>query len=216
MMALALTRVDRSWRTVLLIMVLLPFRTSFLLRVCAWVGLRANEIEFNQDLTGTWNSGIPAEWAVAAILMMISNLDVVLVDVCRYRTFVILPLYDNLEKRAMTPDKAAKDLGSRPFRVAKGLERPLSAQGMILGGPSAVHPGGGKTDHPVLVGHASPPTIGWVISDEFALVRDWPMASVLAAALLVVPVIPMMLCIHFRGREPSQARGRARTVLCSL
>jgi putrescine transport system permease protein len=203
-MALALTRVGPSWRNVLLMLVILPFWTSFLLRVYAWMGLLANKSWFNQGLTGMWNSVVSAEWAVKAIPMMNSNFAVVLVMVYSYLPFMILPLYANLEKLDRTLDEAAMDLGSRPFRVFLDVTLPLSVPGMIAGGLLVFIPAAGELIIPSLVGSSSQPMIGRVISDEFASARDWPMASAVAVALLLLLVVPMMVYTHFEGR--AQAR----------
>jgi putrescine transport system permease protein len=199
-MALALTRVGRSWRNVLLLLVILPFWTSFLLRVYAWMGLLANKSWFNQGLTGLWNSVMPEDWALRAIPMMNSNFAVVLVMVYSYLPFMILPLYANLEKLDRTLDEAAMDLGSRPFRVFLDVTLPLSLPGMIAGGLLVFIPAAGELIIPTLVGDASQPMIGRVISDEFASARDWPMASAVAVALLFLLVVPLMVYTHFEGK----------------
>jgi len=203
-MALGLTRVNPSWRNVLLMLVILPFWTSFLLRVYAWMGLLANKSWFNQGLTGMWNSVVPEAWAVNFIPMMNSNFAVVLVMVYSYLPFMILPLYANLEKLDRTLDEAAMDLGSRPFRVFLDVTLPLSVPGMIAGGLLVFIPAAGELIIPSLVGNSGQPMIGRVISDEFASARDWPMASVVAVALLMLLVVPMMVYTHFEGR--AQAR----------
>ena len=116
-MALGLTRIDRSWRTILLMLVILPFWTSFLLRVYAWMGLMGSNSWFNNLLTDAWNWLVPQAWAVSSIPMMHSNFAVVLVMVYTYLPFMILPLYANLERLDPTLDEAAMDLGTRPFGV---------------------------------------------------------------------------------------------------
>jgi putrescine transport system permease protein len=203
-MALGLTRVGPSWRNILLMLVILPFWTSFLLRVYAWMGLLANKSWFNQGLTGMWNSVVPEAWAVNFIPMMNSNFAVVLVMVYSYLPFMILPLYANLEKLDRTLDEAAMDLGSRPFRVFWDVTLPLSVPGMIAGGLLVFIPAAGELIIPSLVGNSGQPMIGRVISDEFASARDWPMASAVAVALLILLVVPMMVYTHFDGK--AQAR----------
>ena len=92
-MALALTRVSKSWRNILLMLVILPFWTSFLLRVYAWMGLMGKSSWFNAALTDLWNWIVPIDWAVKSLPMMHSNFAVVLVMVYTYLPFMILPLY---------------------------------------------------------------------------------------------------------------------------
>jgi putrescine transport system permease protein len=204
-MALGLTRVSRSWRNVLLLLVILPFWTSFLLRVYAWMGLLGNNSWFNKGLTGLYNAMVPADWALRSIPMMNSNFAVVLVMVYSYLPFMILPLYANLEKLDRTLDEAAMDLGSRPFRVFLDVTLPLSIPGMIAGGLLVFIPAAGELIIPSLVGDASSPMIGRVISDEFASARDWPMASAVAVALLLLLVLPMMAYTHFEAKARQRA-----------
>ncbi len=101
-------------------LVILPFWTSFLLRVYAWMGLMGTNSWFNQLLTEAYNWVVPSEWALRSIPMMNTNFAVVLVMVYSYLPFMILPLYANLEKLDRTLDEAAMDLGSRPVA---GLSR---------------------------------------------------------------------------------------------
>jgi putrescine transport system permease protein len=204
-MALGLTRVSRSWRNVLLLLVILPFWTSFLLRVYAWMGLLGSNSWFNKGLTGLYNAMVPADWALRSIPMMNSNFAVVLVMVYSYLPFMILPLYANLEKLDRTLDEAAMDLGSRPFRVFLDVTLPLSIPGMIAGGLLVFIPAAGELIIPSLVGDASSPMIGRVISDEFASARDWPMASAVAVALLLLLVLPMMAYTHFEAKARQRA-----------
>ncbi|MDT8856399.1 ABC transporter permease [Paracoccaceae bacterium Fryx2] len=199
-MALALTRIGKGWRNVLLMLVILPFWTSFLLRVYAWMGLMGSNSWFNKLLTGAYNAMVPAEWALRSIPMMNSSFAVVLVTVYTYLPFMILPLYANLEKLDRTLDEAAMDLGSRPFRVFLDVTLPQSVPGIIAGGLLVFIPAAGELIIPSLVGDAGRPMIGRVISDEFASARDWPMASSVAVALLVLMVLPMMAFTHFQGK----------------
>ncbi|MFZ2099156.1 MAG: ABC transporter permease [Oricola sp.] len=195
-MALGLTRVSRSWRNVLLMLVILPFWTSFLLRVYAWIGLMGTNSWFNKLLTAAWNWIMPAEWALRSIHMMNTNFAVILVTVYSYLPFMILPLFAVLEKLDMTLNEAAEDLGSRPSRVFFDITLPLSIPGIIAGGLLVFIPASGELIIPSLVGNASRPMIGRVISDEFASARDWPMASAVAIALLLLLVVPMMVYTH--------------------
>jgi putrescine transport system permease protein len=206
-MALGLTRVDRGWRNILLMLVILPFWTSFLLRVYAWMGLMGSNSWFNKLLTGAWNWLVPQAWAVGNVPLMHTNFAVVLVMVYTYLPFMILPLYANLERLDPTLDEAAMDLGSRPFAVFRDVTLPQSIPGIIAGGMLVFIPAAGELVIPTLVGDSSAPMIGRVISDEFSSARDWPMASAVAVALLILMVGPMMLYSRFEAR--AQARERA-------
>jgi len=200
-MALALTRVSPSWRSVLLMLVILPFWTSFLLRVYAWMGLMGSQSWFNQMLTGWHNLVVPADWALRSIPMMHSNFAVVLVMVYTYLPFMILPLYASLERLDPVLDEAAMDLGTRPFGVFLDVTLPQSIPGIIAGGLLVFIPAAGELVIPTLVGDAGSPMIGRVISDEFASSRDWPMASSVAVALLILMVGPMMIYSHYQAKS---------------
>jgi putrescine transport system permease protein len=199
-MALGLTRVSKSARSLLLMLIILPFWTSYLLRVYAWIGLFGTKSWFNRGLTSLYNTLVPGDWAVSSIQMMNTNFAVVLVMVYSYLPFMILPLYANLEKLDLTLNEAAMDLGSRPFRVFWDVTLPLSMPGIIAGGLLVFIPVSGELVIPGLVGNPSQPMIGRVISDEFASARDWPMAATVAVALLLILVVPMMLYSHFDGK----------------
>ncbi len=199
-MALGITRVDRAWRTVLLMLVILPFWTSFLLRVYAWIGLMGTNSWFNKGLTALFNSVVPADWALRSIPMMNSNFAVILVLVYSYLPFMILPLYANLERLDGTLNEAAMDLGSRPWQVFRDVTLPLSVPGIIAGGLLVFIPASGELVIPSLVGSAGDPMIGRVISDEFASARDWPMASAVAVALLFMLVVPLMAFNHYEAK----------------
>ena len=199
-MALGITRVSKSWRNILLMLVILPFWTSFLLRVYAWIGMMGSNSWFNKGLTAAWNGIMPAEWAVRFIPMMNTSFAVVLVMVYSYLPFMILPLYANLEKLDGTLNEAAMDLGSRPWQVFRDVTLPLSMPGIIAGGLLVFIPASGELIIPSLVGNSANPMIGRVISDEFNSARDWPMASAVAVALLLLLVLPMMIYQHFDAR----------------
>jgi len=199
-MALGLVRVAPAWRNILLMLVILPFWTSFLLRVYAWMGLMGRNSWFNGMLTDAWNFLVPIDWAVKSIPMMNSNFAVVLVMVYTYLPFMILPLYASLERLDPTLDEAAMDLGSKPARVFWDVTLPQSVPGIIAGGMLVFIPAAGELVIPTLVGNASSPMIGALISTEFAQARDWPMASAVAVALLVLMVVPTMLYSHYQAK----------------
>ena len=199
-MALGLTRMPRGWRNILLMLIILPFWTSFLLRVYAWMGMMGKNSWFNRLLTDLWNAVTPDGWAMSSIPMMHSNFAVVLVMVYTYLPFMILPLYANLERLDPTLDEAAMDLGSRPFGVFRDVTLPQSVPGIVAGGLLVFIPAAGELVIPTLVGDAASPMIGRVISDEFSSARDWPMASSIAVALLLLMVVPTMVYGHFQAR----------------
>jgi putrescine transport system permease protein len=199
-MALGLTRVSKSWRNILLMLVILPFWTSFLLRVYAWMGLMGKNSWFNGLLTDGWNFLVPMDWAIRSVPMMQTNFAVVLVMVYTYLPFMILPLYASLERLDPTLDEAAMDLGSRPHQVFWDITLPQSIPGIVAGGMLVFIPAAGELVIPSLVGNASQPMIGKIILDEFAQARDWPMASAVAVALLILMVVPTMIYSHYQAK----------------
>jgi putrescine transport system permease protein len=203
-MALGLTRVSKSWRNILLMLVILPFWTSFLLRVYAWMGLMGKNSWFNGLLTDFWNFLVPLDWAIRSVPMMHSNFAVVLVMVYTYLPFMILPLYASLERLDPTLDEAAMDLGSRPSQVFLDVTLPQSIPGIIAGGMLVFIPAAGELVIPSLVGNASQPMIGKIIQDEFGQARDWPMASAVAVALLVLMVVPTMIYSRYQAKAEGQ------------
>ena len=204
-MALALTRVSKTARNLLLLLVILPFWTSFLLRVYAWMGLMGSTSWFNKLLSQAWNALVPVDWAVRSIPMMHTDFAVVLVMVYTYLPFMILPLYASLERLDPTLDEAAMDLGSTPSRVFLDITLPQSVPGLIAGGLLVFIPAMGELVIPTLVGNAGRPMIGRVIADEFTSARDWPMASSVAVALLVLMVLPTMAYSYFQSRSERTA-----------
>ena len=135
------------------------------------------------------------------IQMMNTNFAVVLGIVYSYLPFMILPLYATLEKLDHTLNEAAMDLGSRPWQVFKDMTLPLSLPGIIAGALLVFIPATGEHVIPSLMGRADSPMIGRVINDEFFLNRDWPMASAVAVALLVLLVVPIMIYNFFQARS---------------
>ena len=136
--------------------------------------------------------------------LMYTNFAVVLVFVYTYLPFMVLPLYTSLERLDPMLDEAATDLGSRPWKVFRDITLPLSMPGIIAGGLLVFIPASGELIIPTLVGDASDPMIGRVISDEFSQARDWPMASAVSVALLILLVGPMMLYSRYEARSAGE------------
>jgi putrescine transport system permease protein len=119
---------------------------------------------------------------------------------------MILPLYANLERLDPSLDEAAMDLGTKPFGVFRDITLPQSIPGIIAGGLLVFIPAAGELVIPTLVGDAANPMIGRVINDEFAQVRDWPMAATVSVALLVLMVGPMMAYSHYQSIAEGEER----------
>jgi putrescine transport system permease protein len=192
-MAYGIARTERSWRNVLLLMVMLPFWTSFLLRVYAWMGLLRNNGLINNVLMAL---GIIDE----PIVMMQTDFAMYVGIVYSYLPFMILPLYANLEKHDLTLLEAAADLGCRPFKAFLRVTLPLSLPGIIAGSMLVFIPAVGEFVIPRLLGGTNSLMIGRVLWDEYFLNRDWPVASAVAICLLLFLVVPIMVFEHFQAR----------------
>ena len=205
-MALGIARAKGAWRNILLLLVILPFWTSFLLRIYAWMGLMGSNSWFNKGLTWVINLVLPVSSHFNSIPMMNSNFAVILVVVYSYLPFMILPLFANLEKLDYTLNEAAMDLGSKPFQVFRDVTLPLSIPGIVAGALLVFIPATGELVIPSLVGNAADPMIGRVINDEFSLNRHWPMASTIAVALLMLLVVPIMLYNNMQAKSAERAK----------
>ncbi len=193
-MAYGMARANPAWRNVLLMLVILPFWTSFLLRVYAWIGILKNNGVINNVLI--W-LGIIDE----PIVMMQTDFAVYVGIVYSYLPFMILPLYANLERLDNTLLEAAADLGCRPMKAFFTITLPLSVPGIIAGCMLVFIPAVGEFVIPALLGGPDTLMIGRVLWDEFFANRDWPVASAVAIAVLLLLVVPIMLFQHFQARE---------------
>jgi len=193
-MAYGIARADASWRNTLLLLVVLPFWTSFLLRVYAWIGLLRNNGVINNVLMAL---GVIDE----PIVMLQTDFAMYIGIVYSYLPFMILPLYSNLEKHDQTLLEAAADLGCRPFRAFLSVTLPLSRPGVIAGSMLVFIPAIGEFVIPRLLGGTDSLMIGRVLWDEFFLNRAWPMASAVAISLLLLLVLPIIVFQRYQGQE---------------
>jgi putrescine transport system permease protein len=192
-MAYAIARSSESSRNVLLMLIILPFWTSFLLRVYAWIGLLKTNGVINNVLMAT---GIIHE----PLTMLQTDFAVYIGIVYSYLPFMILPLYSNLEKHDATLLEAAFDLGAGPITTFFRITLPQSVPGIVAGSLLVFIPAVGEYVIPSLLGRTDQLMIGRVLSDEFFENRDWPIASAVAILMLGLLVIPMMLFQHFERR----------------
>jgi putrescine transport system permease protein len=192
-MAYATARSNETTRNILLMLIVLPFWTSFLLRVYAWIGLLKNNGVINNVLMSL---GLIHE----PITMMQTDFAVYIGIVYSYLPFMILPLYANLEKHDVTLLEAAADLGARPMTAFRRITLPQSMPGIIAGSLLVFIPAVREYVIPSLLGRTDQLMIGRVLSDEFFENRDWPIASAVAILMLGLLVIPMMLFQHFEKR----------------
>jgi putrescine transport system permease protein len=185
-MAYAIARSPPTWRNVFLMLVILPFWTSFLLRVYAWIGLLKNNGVINNVLIAL---GVIDE----PITMMQTDFAVYIGIVYSYLPFMILPLYANLEKHDLTLLEAAEDLGAKPATAFLRVTLPLSIPGIVAGSLLVFIPAVGEFVIPSLLGRTDQLMIGRVLWDEFFANRDWPVASAVAIAMLLLLVVPIMI-----------------------
>jgi putrescine transport system permease protein len=190
-LAYFIARSSDRWRNILLMLVILPFWSSFLLRVYAWIGFLKNNGVINIFL-GLF--GIPQ------ITMLYTDFGVYIGIVYTYLPFMILPLYTNLVKLDGALLEASADLGARPFRTFLSITLPLSMPGIIAGSMLVFIPAIGEYVIPTLLGSPGTLMIGRVLWDEFFANRDWPLASAVAIAMLVVVVGPLMLMQSAQNR----------------
>ncbi len=185
-MAYYIARSPEPRRSLLLTLVILPFWTSFLLRVYAWQGfLRSNGV-INNFLISIGVIDQP-------LVMLQTNFAVYLGIVYTYLPFMILPLYANLVKLEESLLEASADLGGRPLATFFHVTLPLSMPGVIAGFMLVFIPAIGEFVIPELLGGPDTLMIGKVLWNEFFSNRDWPVASAVAIAMLVVLVIPIMM-----------------------
>jgi len=197
-MAYGMLRARPAWRNLLLMLVILPFWTSFLLRVYAWIGILKNNGPLNNLLL--WIGAIDQP-----LVMLQTDFAVYIGIVYSYLPFMILPLYANLERLDRTLLEAAADLGCRPFKAFLTITLPLSVPGIVAGSMLVFIPAVGEFIIPTLLGGPDTLMIGRVLWDEFFANRDWPVASAVAIAVLVLLVVPIMIFQHFQARESGTA-----------
>jgi putrescine transport system permease protein len=200
-MAYGIARSDASWRNILLLLIILPFWTSFLVRVYAWIGLLRNNGLINNVLMGLHIIDEP-------IVMMQTDFAMYIGIVYSYLPFMILPLYSNLEKHDNTLLEAAVDLGATPFRAFLKITLPLSMPGIIAGSMLVFIPAVGEFVIPRLLGGPDSLMIGRLLWDDFFLNADWTLASAVAVALLILLVLPIIIFQRFQAQESGAGTGR--------
>lgn len=185
-MAYAIALAPLPWRNLLLLLVILPFWTSFLLRVYAWMVMLGKQGLINNLLL---SSGLIDE----PLQMLYTDGAVYLGIVYTYVPFMILPLYATLEKLDPDIHEAAADLGAKPLRVFFDVTLPLAMPGIIAGSLLVFIPALGEYVIPALLGGLDSLMIGRTLYDEFFVNRDWPLASAVAIVLLLILILPIML-----------------------
>jgi putrescine transport system permease protein len=194
LVAYAMSRAPRAWHPLLLMLVILPFWTSFLIRVYAWMGILAREGLLNQALLALGLVSEPIE-------ILATNSAVVLGIVYSYLPFIVLPLYAALDRLDESLLEAAADLGAPPWKSFWIVTLPLAMPGLIAGSLLCFIPAVGEFVIPDLLGGSDTLMIGRTLWTEFFSNRSWSIASTIAVLLLFVLIVPMMLYQNIQVRS---------------
>jgi putrescine transport system permease protein len=196
-MAFGIARARREVRGFLLLLVMLPFWISFLLRVYAWMGLMGNYGVINNLLVWLGVAGEP-------LPLLYTDFAVFIGLTYSYLPFMILPLYATLERLDEDLVDAAQDLGAPPTRAFWDITWPLARPGVVAGCLLVFIPAIGEYVIPYLLGGPDSLLIGRVLFDEFFVNRDWPLASAVAIILLALLVVPIVLLQRNQARNPEK------------
>ena len=198
-LAYGMARSSERWRSIFVMLVILPFWTSFLIRVYAWIGILRSEGFLNQFLL--W-SGVISE----PLQIMNTPVAVYIGIVYSYLPFMVLPIYSTLEKMDESLLEAAIDLGCSRFSAFWLVTMPLALPGIVAGCFLVFIPAMGEFVIPDLLGGSTTLMMGKTLWTEFFSNRDWPVASAVAITLLLFLVVPMVL--FQRQLERQQEAGR--------
>ena len=193
--AYGMARAPEEWRATLMMLVILPFWTSFLIRVYAWMGILSQEGFLNQFLL--W-AGLTS----APLTILNTNTAVYIGIVYTYLPFMILPIYAALDRLDGSLIEAAEDLGCSRLQAFWLVTIPLSKNGIVAGSFLVFIPALGEFVIPSLLGGSGTLMIGKVLWEEFFNNRDWPVASAVAVVLLLILIIPIVL---FQRNQQKQA-----------
>ncbi len=193
-MAYYIARSHPATRNILLMAVMLPFWTSFLIRVYAWIGILKNNGLLNNFLLWAGLIDTPIE-------LYHTNIAVYIGMVYSYLPFLVMPLYAHLVKMDLRLLEAAHDLGARPWKAFVQITLPLSRNGIMAGCLLVFIPAVGEYVIPELLGGADTLMIGRVMWNEFFNNADWPMASAVTCAMVLLLLVPMALFQHAQVKE---------------
>ena len=193
-----IARAKPSVRPALLMMVMLPFWTSFLLRVYAWKGILADQGVLNQLLMGLGLTSEPIQMLYTSVSMLVGMTYV-------YLPFMVLPLYATLVKMDLRLLEAAKDLGASPWKAFWLVTVPLSKAGIVAGFMLVFIPAVGEFVIPSLLGGPENLMVGRVVWDEMFSSNNWPRASALAVSMIVLVVLPLALYYQHIGNAADPA-----------
>lgn len=193
-LAYGLSKTSPRWRVILLMLVVLPFWTSFLLRVYAWIGILSPYGLINTLL-------LKLGLITQPLILLNTTFSTILGIVYCYLPFMILPLYSALEKIDYTLTEAAYDLGAHPFQVFLKIILPLSMPGIIAGSMLVLIPAVGEFVIPELLGGSQTLMIGKILWNEFFTNHDWPVASALAILMLLFLIVPLSVFQKFQEQQ---------------
>ncbi len=197
-MAYGIARAGSAARSILLLLVILPFWISFLLRVYAWMGLLNNHGVINNFLMWLGIIDQPLQ-------LIYTDFAIYIGLVYSYLPFMILPLYAILERMDLDLVNAALDLGARPSQAFWDVTWPLARPGVIAGCLLVFIPAMGEYVIPYLLGGPESLMIGRVLFDEFFVNRDWPLASSVAIVLLMLLVVPIVFLQRSQAKDAEGA-----------
>jgi spermidine/putrescine transport system permease protein len=180
-LALLIARSPKRWRDLLLLLVILPFWSNFLIRIYAWMILLGPDWAIARGI-----NAVLGVFGVEPVTLMFSSFAVILVLVYVHLPFMVLPLYANLEKHDPALIDAAQDLGASPWQRFRYVTWPLSLPGVFAGAALVFIPAFGIFAVPDLVGGTDGIMIGNVIKQQFLETRNWPFGSVLSIVLTLV------------------------------
>lgn len=184
-LAWAIAHSKSSTRNILLLLVILPSWTSFLIRVYAWMGILKNNGILNNFLMWTGIIDQP-------LIILHTNLAVYIGVVYSYLPFMVLPIYTALTRLDYSLVEAASDLGAKPLKTFVSVIMPLTKGGIIAGSMLVFIPAVGEFVIPELLGGPDSIMIGRILWQEFFNNRDWPVASAVATVMLVLLIVPIL------------------------
>jgi putrescine transport system permease protein len=193
-LAYGMARAPRRAQAVLFMLVVLPFWTSFLIRIYAWINILQREGLFNQVLLALGIVDAPPVWLATDTAVYIGI-------VYSYLPFMVLPIYATLERMDDTLIEAAADLGCPRWKVFWLVTLPLSLRGVIAGALLCFIPIVGEFVIPDLLGGSETQMIGQTLWTEFFANKDWPVASAVAVVLLLLLVLPIVIYQHLQTLE---------------
>ncbi|NRP71622.1 Putrescine transport system permease protein PotH [Ensifer psoraleae] len=197
--AYGMAQAPRSLRPTLLMLVILPFWTSFLIRVYAWIAILKPEGLLNQFLMSIRVIDQP-------LIILNTNWAIYIGIVYSYLPFMVLPIYSALEKMDHTLTEAAQDLGCTPITAFWRVTFPLSLAGVVAGCLLVFIPAVGEFVIPDLLGGSETLMIGKTLWNEFNANRDWPVSSAVATILLLILVLPIVYFQNVQAKADGEGR----------